>query len=317
MRGSVFAIALVVVLVFTGLFFYQRERAGRTEDHRLHVVTTILPLYVFTKNVAGNVADVSNLVPPGTELHDYALSPGDATALVEADVIVKNGYGLDDFVDLVIRTNAKPDRVPMVVDAGVLVDSARPGLGAASPDGAFQVPDSKRLQTKYANPHIWINPAYAVHMVEAIRNGLMKADPQNASAYAVNAEAYLQRLLALDGKYRAAAGSFKNPIFIAEEQTMSYLAQEYRMTEAGILGAEPDASLSPRDVARVVKLMKDNTVKVMFKNASSESKSVEAIAKDAGAKVYVFDPFEVGESSPDAYERVMEANLETLISAFK
>ncbi|MEI7741945.1 MAG: metal ABC transporter substrate-binding protein [bacterium] len=317
MKGSIFGIALIVVVAFGGLFVIQQRRAARAPDHRLHVVTTILPLYVFTKNIAGNVADVSNLVPPGTELHDYAMSPSDAAAIVEADVVVKNGYGLDDFVDTVVANNSRANHTAKIVDAGSLVDSTKPGLGASSPDGSFSVSPEKSLGTKHANPHIWVNPAYAVHMVESIRNGLMQADPKNASSYAVNTENYLERLLAVDAKFRVATRNFKDPIYVAEEPSMTYLASEYGLIEAAVVSGSPEASLSPRDMSEIIKLMKENRITVIFKNRTSAAPSVASIAKDAKAKVYDFDAFESGDTGVDLYERVMEKNLETLIRAFK
>ena len=79
----------------------QAQEAASTpsvQSGKTKVVTTFLPIYLFTKAVALNVADVEILVPPGTEVHEYQATPENVKAIATANVLVKNGLGLEGFL---------------------------------------------------------------------------------------------------------------------------------------------------------------------------------------------------------------------------
>src|SRR5438128_1891968 len=67
-------------------------------EPKLHVLATFPPMFCFTKNVAGDAADVEMLLPPNAEPHNYALSPGDLKKIARADVIVENGLGVESWL---------------------------------------------------------------------------------------------------------------------------------------------------------------------------------------------------------------------------
>src|SRR5579883_391202 len=76
--------------------------AGQAAGHKLQIVTSILPVYCFAANVAGDLADVENLLPPGAEPHDFQFTPREMKRLEEADVVVINGLGMENWLDRVM-----------------------------------------------------------------------------------------------------------------------------------------------------------------------------------------------------------------------
>src|SRR5437763_12392815 len=72
------------------------------EGHRLRVLTSFLPIYCFTANVAGDLAEVDNLLPANVEPHDYQFSRKDVQKVAHADLIVVNGLGLERWLDNVL-----------------------------------------------------------------------------------------------------------------------------------------------------------------------------------------------------------------------
>ena len=69
----------------------------------LKVVTTFLPITQFTKAVAGNRAQVIQLLPTTISPHDYQAKPDDVLTLTQADVLVQNGLGMEDFLEDLVK----------------------------------------------------------------------------------------------------------------------------------------------------------------------------------------------------------------------
>src|SRR5690349_17932379 len=80
----------------------------------LRIVSTFLPGYCVAANVAGNLAQVENLLPGTVSLHDYQLTPADLRKIASADVIVVNGLGMESFLDKAIA-NTGPETAGKIV----------------------------------------------------------------------------------------------------------------------------------------------------------------------------------------------------------
>jgi ABC-type Zn uptake system ZnuABC Zn-binding protein ZnuA len=96
----------VVTLVVLGM-----AETGRAEGRKLKVLTSFLPVYCFTVNVAGDLAEVENLLPPGADPHEFQFSPREMRKLNAADVIVINGLQLESWLDRVIKSTDHPQTV--------------------------------------------------------------------------------------------------------------------------------------------------------------------------------------------------------------
>src|SRR6266513_2002472 len=171
------------------------------EGHKLRVLTSFLPVYCFTVNVAGDLAEVENLLPGNVEPHDYQFSRKDLQKLAQADLIVINGLGLEKWLDKAVQNSAsaKATRVVEMAD----------GLGSELIYATSESPSSRREEATpmtasqirrltaaatVPNPHIWLDPRLARHAVRNILKALQQADPAHASGYATNATRYLARL---------------------------------------------------------------------------------------------------------------------------
>ncbi len=135
------------------------------------MVTTFLPITLFTRAVAGDCATVTALVPPSSGPHDFQAKPGDLVALREAQVLVKNGLEMEGFLDKLV---ASAENASLVV-----IDSSRGVATIDSPEehghehgGDHDHGDGHGHAHGAVNPHIWLDPLRAVQQVETIRDGL-------------------------------------------------------------------------------------------------------------------------------------------------
>jgi zinc transport system substrate-binding protein len=276
------------------LLLFSISPAGVAEDapKRLKVLTTILPLYCFTAGVAGDLADVDNLIPASASGHDYQLSIPDARKLNNADLMVITGLGLESFL--------KGKWKAVTVKAATGIDPIR-----------GHVHEDHRHGDE-ANPHFWLDPTLAAHAVTNIARALQSADPSNAARYASNAAAYVQRLHALDEEIKSTLAPYRGRAIVTYHDAFPYFTRHYGLEVAGTIQEVADVDPTPRHLKELRTIIREKKVGVIFTEAGGENR----YARDLGAKLAVLDPLESGDLAPDAYERGMRQNLAELKKAF-
>lgn len=281
--------------------------AANTEN-RLRVVATFLPIYLFTKAVVGNAAQVDILIKPGTEVHEYQSTPADVRAISESDVVIKNGLGLEEFLDETIES-AQNSKLK-VVDAS---------QGIKPIDELSQVvhtgTEQRHNHTK-GNPHVWLDPVLAKQQVENIRDGIIAADPNHKAKYEANAAAYLQQLTDLNKEFEQGLGKFRDRTFITFHDAFPYLAQRYNLKQVAVVEI-PEDQLSPTDVKETIDTVKQFQAKALFSEPGVDNKLLDGLSKDLNVKLRPLDSLEAGQTDPQHYFTAMRSNLQTLEEAFK
>ena len=74
------------------------------DSEKISIVTTIFPYYDFAKNIAGDKAEITMLLSPGSEPHNYEPSPSDIVAIENCDIFIYNGGESDHWVDSVLNS---------------------------------------------------------------------------------------------------------------------------------------------------------------------------------------------------------------------
>src|SRR6516162_7291971 len=277
---------------------------------RLAVLTSFAPIHSLTLNVAGDLADVSVLIPPATGPHDYSFSPSDLAKIARADVLIVNGVGLESWLDKGIRAVGKQDLR--------IVDSSRginliTGIEMRNLAGAKSEPDP---DAGGPNPHIWLSPRNAIQQVKNICEGLAARDPQNAPVYRNNADAYIHRLATLDADILAATSSLPNRMLITFHDTFPYFARDYGFTVAATFEQFPGKEPSPKAIKQLRETIASAHVVALFSEPQYSARAMQVFAREFKIPVVQLDPMETGDGGKDFYERVMRKNLETLAAAF-
>lgn len=264
-------------------------------EHTLTILTTIPPLYSFTKNVAGDLAHVENLLPRGAEPHAFAFGPADIKKVSKAQIVIINGLGLETWMDK------------------LLMSAGDNGIGRGQE--LFIVDTSSGIDPINGDPHIWLSPARAVAQVKNIRDALSRFDRANAETYSRNASSYISRLQSLHNEIAAAIESLSNRDFVSFHPAFTYFASDYGLNQAAVVKDSPDIESSPSRIASVIKTIKEKNIKAIFSEAGSSHKILTSIANDLSLDVYELDPLEQGSLSPGWYEERMRENLRVLKEA--
>lgn len=166
------------------------------------------------------------------------------------------------------------------------------------------------------DPHIWLDPILVKQQVNNIKDGLIKADPQNKEHYEQNAMQYNKELDALDMKIKSSLSSCSKDTFVPFHNAFTYLGDRYGLKIMALSGVAPDSEASAAEIAEFVDFVKDNDIKVIFAEELVDPRLAQVIADEAGAEVLLFSPIEalaqdeVGKNI--TYIDKMEKNLDAL-----
>ncbi len=288
-------------------------KAGRADRPR--VVTTFLPITLFTRAVAGDCAEVTALIPAASGPHDFQARPGDVAAIRNARVLVKNGLGMESFLDKLVQGAENP--------ALKVIDSSR-GIATLEntekPAGEDDHGHDHGHDHGPINPHIWLDPVRAAQQVDNIRDGLIAADPACAEGYRRNAAAFRGELRQLNTDVEKQLAPFRGKTFVVVHDFAPYFAERYGL-KAEYLVDVPEQNPSPADLARVANTVKRSQLQALLSEPQEGNRSFNALAGDLGIRISVFDPMETGteEASrkPATYGEVMGRNVADLVSAFR
>ena len=285
-----------------------------SQSKGVKVVTTFLPITLFTEAVAGDCADVTALIPANLGPHDFQATPSDLTDLSGANVLVKNGLGMEEFLDDLISSADNKDLMVIDSSSGVAtIESAEDDHHGHDHHGHDHGHSHGEV-----NPHIWLDPILAVQQVENIRDGLVKADPSCADGYKKNAELYTAKLKKLNTEFTAKLKPFKGRTFVAFHDFAPYFANRYSL-KAEYLVDLPEMNPSPADLQRVAAQVKASGLNALLSEPQEGKRSFNALAKDLGVNIVEFNPLETGsiESAkvPGTYFEVMRSNVNNLVKA--
>ncbi|BAY79058.1 periplasmic solute binding protein (plasmid) [Nostoc linckia NIES-25] len=292
----------------------QAQEAASTptaQPRKTKVVTTFLPIYLFTKAVAGNVADVEILVPPGTEVHEYQATPENVKAIATANVLVKNGLGLEEFLSDTVK-NAQNSKL-IEIDAS---KDIKPSNEISPVEKTAKSEEDRDHEHGKGNPHVWLDPVLAKQQVSNIRDGLIAADPGNQAIYEANAAAYIKELETLNSEFQETLQKTPNCTFVTFHDAFPYLAKRYKLKQVAVVEI-PEDQLSPIDVQNAIDAVKKYKVKALFSEPGVDNKLLTSLSKDLKLNLRTLDSLEAGETNPQYYLQAMKANLQTLESACK
>lgn len=325
MKKSLLTITALAATAALGIGSFNLAYAAGTEDtsseKKLNVMASFYPMYDFATKVGGDKVEVTNMVPAGTEPHDWEPAATDVKNLEEADVFIYNGAGMEHWTEDVM--GALDNKELKVVEAsrgltlleGKEEDEEETEDSSSDSDASDESTDSEITY----DPHVWLDPLNAKAEMENIKNAFVEADPDNKDYYEQNYETYAEKFDQLDKEYKDGLADTKSKDLITSHEAFGYLCQAYGLNQVGIEGLSPDSEPDASRMNEIIKFAKENNVKTIFFEELVSPKVSETIADEIGAKTAVLNPLEGLTddeiSAGEDYFSVMESNLKTIEDA--
>lgn len=279
--------AVIIVVVLTSNISQQQNTQSTTvsSGQKLKVIASFFPMYEFTRNVAGNRADVSVFIPIGEEPHGWEPPTQQIQDVQNSQLFVYNGAGMETFIPAFLSTGNFPNTTFVRASQGIQMQNA--DVIHMNPDEAKPV-----IEQGGKDPHVWNDPVLAQQEVRNIANAMEKADPANAQYYESNAQAYIGKLSKLDQDIKLGLSNCKLHTFVSFHNAFNYFSQRYNLTDVWLSGLAPEAEVSPQDLARVEDTAKQNNVKIIFSEDLVDPKLAQSLATDIGAQTRILSPLE-------------------------
>jgi ABC-type Zn uptake system ZnuABC Zn-binding protein ZnuA len=282
---------------------------------KLRVVATTTQIGDFARNVGGDRISLTVLLKPNQDAHDFEPQPSQIKDLARAALVLRNGAGLDTYVNKAVSTSGSHATVVIVSD-GVAFrrgDEGESGGGAAA-----------SAEAAGRDPHVWTAVANAQRMVMNIRDAFVAADQSNAAVYEDNAKRYLARLDELEANIRSQIASIPSGCrkLVTNHDVLGYYAEAYGFKFAGsvIPSLSTNAAPSANDIAEIVRKIRDERVPAIFAEASVNPALIRQVGREAGVRV-IDDLYgdSLGPSGSDGatYVGMMDSNTRKIVQALQ
>ncbi|PFG75294.1 metal ABC transporter substrate-binding protein [Tepidiforma thermophila] len=286
MRKTWFGLALVMAALAAATL---GAACGGDDDdggEGVRVVATTTQIGALVREVAGDRVQLTVLLQAGADAHDYEPSPQDSRTLKNADLVLKNGIGLDEWLDDLIKNSGTKAKVV------VATEGIEPLEGEAHDDHGSEADkekDDHGHEHGEGDPHVWHDPENVKVMVKNIAEALAEVDGENAATYRADAEAYAKKLNEVDREIRA----LFEPIpaaarkVVTNHESLNYFAKRYQIEIIGAIipGTAKEAQPSAQDLAKLTDLIRSEGVKAILAEAEIDPKVAEQLAKDTGVRV--------------------------------
>lgn len=237
------------------------------------VATTVAPITSIVANIAaGTDTMIEGIVPEGTNSHTYEPPPSVAAIVSDADVVFINGLVLEEPTKELALANKK--------DTGVICELGTTIL----PESDYVYDFSFPREGGKPNPHLWTNPPMAKAYADLVRDVLVAADPDAASTYAANYEAFAARIDALDGALRESTATLEAEArqLLTYHDAYAYFAKEYGWTVIGAIQPSSFDEPTPKEIADLIDQVEQTGVRAIFGSEVFPSTVLEQIGKETG-----------------------------------
>jgi ABC-type Zn uptake system ZnuABC Zn-binding protein ZnuA len=265
----------------------------------LKVVASTTVFADLVRAIGGDHVVVSSIVPAGAGPEDYEPKPDDARRLADAQLIVSNGVGLDDFLDdLIEATGTRGDRL-------VLGD----GIPTITVDGE-------------KNPHFWLDPSLVErYYIPSIRDTLVRLRPTDAADITASAEAYAGRVHQLDAEstIKLARIPAERRKLVTFHDAFPYFAKHFEFELIGVILENPGQEPSAAELAALVRKVKDAGVSAVFSEAQFDPKLARTLADEAGITSVVTTLYNdtLGPPPADTYIGLMSWDVDEIVKALR
>jgi ABC-type Zn uptake system ZnuABC Zn-binding protein ZnuA len=286
----------IFALILSLIFVLSACSSPESDSDSLKIVVSTSIIADVAEQISGGIFEMVVLLPSGVDPHGYQPAPQDIAAITDAEIVLINGYGLEEFLNSILDENLLNKKI-ITVSEGVEINSG--------------------------DPHVWMDPANVMIWVENIADAFVVLKPDMENEIRANAESYIQQLQELDAWIMGSVGQIpeQNRVLVSDHLSLGYFANRYGFEQAGTITqsasslAEPSAS----ELADLIDLIREMNLPAIFIGQESNPDLAERLTTDLEIKM--IELF-IGSLSPEdgpagSYLDMMRFNVEAITSALK
>lgn len=274
MKKIILPILFILVLAVPFSSVYAETEA----DHKIKVIATIFAPYDFVREIVGDRAEISMLLPPASESHSFEPTPQDIIKIQNCDIFIYVGGESDEWVnDVLASMDTSKMEIVTLMDCVVPVEEETvEGMEA----------DHEEEEGIAYDEHVWTSPKNAQLIVQKLSDKLCAVDEKNAAIYAQNTAAYIEKLQALDAQFQAVVdGAARKTIIFGDRFPFRYFADAYGLQYfAAFPGCSTETEPSAATIKFLIDKVREEKIPVVFHAELSNERMSSTIAEETGTK---------------------------------
>jgi len=256
------------------------------------VVATLHPYADLLRQIAGDRAEVVQLLPSGASPHTFDPTPSQARSIAGASLVVMNG-GVDAWATRLVAS-AAPNATLFVVTRNLSFDPIQ-GTDLVG-----------------ANPHVWLDPSLMVALTPLLVRSLSAVDPVDAASFRANGASLTTSLRRLDEELARAMAPLRGAPFVPFHDGWPYFARRYGLDLIASIEPAAGREPSPKTIAEAIATIRRTHAKAVFDERQLNPRPAQVVAEAAGVPLVTLDP--LGDAS-ESYQDLMRANVSAIVRA--
>lgn len=296
-------IGISLLLAFTLLLGACSPKEHDKVNEKIQIVSSFTIITDMAKEIGGDLVNVHNLVPTGTDPHEYEPMPDDIKAATDADLLFYNGLNLEGskqgwFFKMIDSVNQNLDKV-FPLSTGV--------------EPKYLIGEGGKEEE--INPHSFISPKVGIIMARNLGDILIEFDPENKEIYENNTRTYLEKLNEIDLKYSNIIDSIpdERKLLVTSERAFQYMTEAYGLREAYIWEIDTEELGTTEQIKDLIDLLNKEAPPVLFLESNVDTKPLEVVSRETGIPIYKEKIYsdEIGKKgeSVDSYIKFLEHNI--------
>ena len=281
--------------------------ATATTVAEVRVVASTSDLAYFAREIGGELVEVEPIAHPTADVHFVEIRPSYMVKVRKADVVLKVGLELDQWMDQIIGGSRNSKLIA--------VDCSKYVQPMEVPD--FKVDARHGDIHRYGNPHYWLTPFNVGPITDAIVEALSEADPSNADRFRERQRTYLAGLESGLAELASALEMLKGVEVITYHNSWPYFNAYVGLEAVDFIEPYPGVPPSPGHVKDLTSLIREKGIRVIGVEPYFDRRVPDRIAQETGARVVTLYPSVGGRAEDETYLDWLFGNVNSLIEALE
>lgn len=265
------------------------------------VAATTPILADLVRQVGGSRVQVVSVVPPGADPHTFDPSPATAKALAQSRLLWANGLGLEAYLPKLQSLLPRGTKV-------VLLGEGQPGL-ICTEDTPEEAHGEEEHHHGPCDPHLWLDPTYAVRYAERIAQELSLLDPAGKAQYQANLNRFRQEVAKRDQAFQACG--LKGKKVVVQHDAFRYFARRYGLVVVGVLTQAGAQEVGSKSFLALLERAKREGVKLVLAEPQFRGTALKTLAEALGARLVVMYT-DTLDQKVNSYLALLDHNLKAL-----
>jgi zinc/manganese transport system substrate-binding protein len=270
---------------------------------QLRVVTSTTDLADIAKSIGGKHVSVEAICAGEQDPHYVQARPSYMVKLSRADLLIHVGLGLEiAWLPPLIRGARNPD-----------INPGKPGnLDASRVIEPIDVPRGNVDRSQgdihpFGNPHYWLDPDNGKRIAKRIADRLAQLDPKHVDDYRAALARWAKSLDAALVRWDEQMAPLRGRKVVSYHATFNYFLKRFGLVQAGYVEAKPGIPPAPAHLAKLVKSMRTDRVRVVLHERYHDRGASDIVARRGGdAKVLVLPTSVGGDKGVGSYQKLID-----------